>query len=104
MYHYKEETEYSILSINFLLLSFSLIFAVLLIWLLSFSERWLSFDSKLEFHVISPALAIPNVPANNTLPSPIENHPPVANAGKNQTVNENATVTLNGITTESRPK
>jgi tetratricopeptide (TPR) repeat protein len=59
------------------------------------------------------ALAIPNLQANNntnisssasddisTDVVPTVNHPPVANAGINQTVNENTTVTLNGIASD----
>ena len=60
------------------------------------------------------ALAIPNLQANNTISKsasngtatnvvPAVNHPPVANAGINQTVNETATVTLNGIASDPDP-
>ena len=69
---------------------------------MSSSESVLFYDSKLDFPMIDTALAIPNVPTNNnTLTSlPIANHPPVANAGINQTVNENTTVVLNGIASD----
>jgi hypothetical protein len=62
------------------------------------------------------ALAIPNLQANNntnlststsndTNPNiiPTVNHTPVANAGINQTVNENTSVTLNGIAIDPDP-
>jgi hypothetical protein len=50
-------------------------------------------------------MAIPNVPlTNNTSTSlPTDDHPPVANAGKNQTIDETMTVTLNGIATDPDP-
>ena len=49
--------------------------------------------------------AIPNVPTNDNIltPLPTVNHQPVANAGINQTVNENTTVMLNGIASDPDP-
>ena len=52
------------------------------------------------------ALAIPNqLQSNNTstTTSTIPNHPPVANAGPNQIVNENTTVALVGAGIDSDP-
>ena len=69
------------------------IFSLLLVLLLS------HFSAIQSNHVV---LAIPNVPTNNNTltPSPMINHPPVANAGVNQTVNENTTVLLYGIASD----
>ena len=52
--------------------------------------------------MIDTALAIPNVPTNddNLTTPPMANHPPVANAGVNQTVDENTTVILNGLASD----
>jgi large repetitive protein len=60
------------------------------------------------------ALAIPNVQTSNNISTsasndttanvvPPVNHPPVANAGINQAVNENTSVTLNGIAIDPDP-
>ena len=58
----------------------------------------------LAFKPTAPSNNAPSL-ANNTIaptiPAAPVNHAPVANAGVNQTVNENATVTLNGLGSDS---
>ena len=55
------------------------------------------------------AFSIPNTNQNDSPSSPpvtlaTINHPPVANAGMNQTVNENTTVYLNGVASDPDPE
>jgi NHL repeat len=82
-------------------ISLSLIFALTLsaLFLISsdFTELYLSrYDSALAFKPTPPS----NQTISNASTALTTNHPPKANAGINQTVNENTTVVLNGIASD----
>ena len=88
---------------------FSTLISLSLIFALIFSVLTLLSPSFTDFSSYDIALAFPPTPLSNqtmnnaSTISPV-NHPPVANAGQNQIVNENATVTLVGAGTDSDPK
>ena len=105
----------------FYLVSLPLIFIVIFSILFLFSTSWSIFDDLLGFRdnkalaIINTAISNDTGTSNNisnvgnvndsspvqAIPLPTVNHPPVANAGKNQIVNENTTVILNGIATDA---
>ena len=90
---YEKKTLFSmLLSLSLL---FALIFSVLSL-LPSDLTHFSSFDKVFAF-------APSNQKTNNASTIAPANHPPIANAGINQTVNENTTVVLNGIASDPDP-
>jgi tetratricopeptide (TPR) repeat protein len=90
------------------LLSLSLILAAILFSILLILVLLSSFNSTLNSFDFDSALAFPptapsNQTANDTSVATAVNHSPKANAGINQTVNENTTVVLNGIASDPDP-
>src|SRR4051812_34007323 len=81
--------------------SATVIVSVLLLSLLLVYSSSLSILTTDNDHIVLAIKNTFNITNNNTLLIPtIANHPPVTNAGINQTVNENTTVMLNGIASD----